>query len=62
MKRVDAWECEICGHVTPRTEEGARQHEEICRWTKAGHAVWVTSGVIHHAPRSRQRCLGRTST
>ena len=58
MKKVDAWECEICGHVTPRTKEGAEQHEEMCRWSKQGHAVWVENGKVCHAPRVPQELFG----
>ena len=58
MKRVDAWECEFCGHVTPRTEAGAKQHEEMCRWEKAGHDVWVANGKICHAPKLPPELFG----
>ena len=58
MKEIKAWECEFCGHVTPRTEEGAKQHEEMCRWKKAGHDVWVEDGEVCHAPKVPPELFG----
>ena len=58
MKDPTAWECEFCGHVTPRTEEGAKQHEEMCRWEKAGHDVWVENGKVCHAPKVPPELFG----
>lgn len=58
MKEIKAWECEFCGYVTLRSEEGAKQHEESCRWEKEKHDVWVEDGKVCHAPRLSPELFG----
>ena len=47
MKKIEAWQCEVCRQLFS-VEGACRQHEEICRWTKAGHAVWIEAGEVKH--------------
>jgi len=61
MKEVKAWACEFCGKITVLSKEGAEQHEEMCRWKKIGHDVWVENGNVCHARRFRLNCFEITN-
>jgi len=50
MRKVTHYECEICKKLT-LTKKAMKQHEEMCRWKKEGHAVWVEGGKVRHAEK-----------
>ena len=58
MKEVKAWACEFCGKITVLSKEGAEQHEEMCRWKKIEHDVWVDNGNVCHAPKVPSELFG----
>lgn len=57
MKEIKSWECEFCGKVI-QNKEAATQHEEMCRWIKAGHAVWIENEKVCHAPKIPEELFG----
>lgn len=57
MKTVEAYECEVCGKVL-KYLESMKQHEEMCRWEKEGHAVWVENGNVKHSPKVPEELFG----
>lgn len=57
MKKVSAFKCDICGKVL-EFEDSMKSHEEVCKWTKEGHAVWVEWGVVKHAPKIPKEIFG----
>lgn len=57
MKIVTAYACEACGTVIA-SKEGCVQHEEMCRWEKLGHAVWIEDEVVKHASKVPEELYG----
>ena len=55
MRPITVYECEFCKKQFP-TECG--QHEEMCKWRKEGHAVWVEGGKVKHAEKIPKTLFG----
>jgi hypothetical protein len=56
MKEITAFKCETCGRIF---EFKAEQHEEICKWEKEGHDVWVEHGKVKHCPHIPTELFGQ---
>ena len=57
MRPITVYECEICKQTFP-SGAAAEQHEEACRWKKAGHAVWYENGEVKHAEKVPKTLFG----
>lgn len=57
MKKIEMYKCSICGE-TFEFVDGCAQHEEICWYKKAGHAVWIEDGDVKHSYRVPPELFG----
>jgi hypothetical protein len=50
MKTITAYKSEFDGKIFEREDQCIR-HDEVCKWTKEGHAIWYERGTLCHAEK-----------